>query len=47
MWRLEDDQTVVFETRVKGRAGAAISNAAVVFRPGRVVAGSCGVASKL
>mgnify|MGYP001811128006 CR=1 FL=1 len=36
MWVLPGEDTVVFETRVKGRAGAAISNAAVVFRPGRM-----------
>ncbi|KAI8471637.1 MAG: hydroxysteroid dehydrogenase [Monoraphidium minutum] len=36
MWALPGGDAVVFETRVKGREGAAISNAAVVFRPGRM-----------
>jgi hypothetical protein len=37
MWAAPSADTVVFETRVKGRPNwVAISNAAVVFRPGRM-----------
>ncbi len=42
MWAQPREGAVIFETRVKGRAGAAISNAAVVFRPGRMRAGGGG-----
>ncbi|KIY95431.1 hypothetical protein MNEG_12532 [Monoraphidium neglectum] len=54
MWALPESDTVVFETKIKGREGAAISNAAVAFRRGRMVrrrqgtmGGGGGVASKL
>lgn len=40
MWAQPGEGSVIFETRVKGRGGAAISNAAVVFRPGRMRAGA-------
>jgi hypothetical protein len=36
MWADEAAGAVLFETRVAGRGAAAISNAAVAFRPGRM-----------
>lgn len=45
MWALPESDTVIFETRVKGRQGAVISNAAVVCRPGRMAGRRRGAAA--
>ncbi|GBF96964.1 hypothetical protein Rsub_09044 [Raphidocelis subcapitata] len=45
MWADPGANAVIFETRVKGRPGAAISNAAVVFRPGRMGGGPAAAAA--
>jgi hypothetical protein len=45
MWVAPESDSVIFETRVKGRPGAAISNAAVTFRPGALRAARRGAAA--